>query len=314
MWSMIDRRVVASWVLAFALVGSTALVGCSDDDNGNDNGSDDGGGDVGATTRTCNLGGSDAVCQVCQSLGAAACCPLTSPGGCGTVADLAKFSQCQKAQADKLCLVPSATGPSTFIMTNTTSTATTVYMHFAAEGGACPASNPPTGPGDVPFCTNISGLTCSFQLDAAGGANASRTFPTIANHCLSGTFSFDEEVSCATPSGVTGAEYSLNVAAPFQQALNVSLVNGWNHDIEMVVTSPGGGQSTLGPTTGLTTQNVLGIYPNGCDTCSSRTDPPCPGLFPNLQPGSTDGCNSSDVPCQLNPIPAGSTVEVKLLD
>jgi hypothetical protein len=300
-----------------ALALAAAVAGCSDadnDNNVNDNDDDDGtDGEGGSEIRTCQLGGSDSSCQVCQSLGDAACCPLTTPGACGTVASLQQFSQCQGAEASELCLVPAATGPSTFKMTNTTSAAVTVYMHFAAVGGACPASNPPLGPGDVSFCENISGLTCNFQLDAAGGATATRTFPTIANRCLSGTFSFGLEVSCASPTGVTGAEYSLNVASGFQQTLNISLVNGWNHDIQMDVSSPGGIDTTLGPTTGLDTTDVVGVYPNGCDLCQSRQSPPCPGLFPALTPGSSNGCNGADVPCQLNPVPAGSTVEVKLL-
>jgi hypothetical protein len=307
-------------VVLVALILAGVVAGCSDADNTDnvdnvDNGGDDDDGGFGSSEiRTCQLGGSDASCQVCQSLGDAACCPLTTPSACGTVASLQQFSLCQNSEASELCLVPAATGPSTFKMTNTTAEPVTVYMHFAAVGGACPASNPPIGPGDVPFCENISGLTCNFQLDAAGGANATRTFPTVAGKCLSGTFSFGLEVSCASPTGVTGAEYSLNVASGSQQTLNISLVNGWNHDIQIDVSSPGGGSTTLGPTTGLDTTNLVGVYPNGCDLCQSRGDPPCQGLFPALTPGTTNGCNAADTPCQVNPVPAGSTVEVKLLE
>lgn len=306
---MVDHRSMRALVLALTFALAAGCGSRSGDDDGLD----------GAEVRTCALGGADASCQICQNLGDAACCPLTSPAGCGTVADLSKFSQCSGAQAAQLCLVPAASGPSTLVMTNMTASATTVHMHFAAQGGSCPESNPPTRPEDVPFCQNIekwapaTGGSCTFVLDASGGANASRTLPTISGRCLSGTFTFDAELSCASPSGVTGAEYSLNVAAPFQQTLNISLVNGWNHDIQMSAISPGGGSSTLGPTSGVNTTGLVGVYPNGCDVCQSRSDPPCTNLFPSLGPGTSNGCNPAGTPCQLNPVPAGSTVEVQLL-
>lgn len=309
---LVDRRSIR--LLALALTVALAT-GCGNDDTKSGSGDGLGGGEV----RTCALGGADSACQVCQNLGEAACCPLSNPAGCGTVANLSEFSQCSGAQAAELCVVPVASGASTLVMTNTTATATTVHMHFAAQGGGCPAGNPPTRPEDVPFCRNIepwtaaNGGSCTFVLDAAGGGNASRTLPTVAGRCLSGTFTFDADLACTAPSGVTGAEYSLNLEAPFQQTLNISLVNGWNHDIQMSVSSPGGGSSTLGPTNGIDTTGLVGVYPNGCDVCQSRGAPPCTGLYPSLGPGTSSGCNPAGTPCQLNPVPAGSTVEVQLL-
>lgn len=158
-------------------------------------------------------------------------------------------------------------------VTNRTDAGTTVYASFGTNSQV----------GWWSFCADAGSGNCSFPL-GAGGTQALPTGGAAANV----TLAFDQAPSCNT----TVAEFNFNVSGWSQDTANISLVNGWNHDVEIDVS----GNRTLGPTQGADANaGVYGVYPLFCDVCVARQSPPC-----GIQPcGSSPDDGGQGCGCQL---------------
>lgn len=195
----------------------------------------------------------------------------------------------------------SAAGGSLAAITNDTKIATTVYLAFGSNSVVLPSS-----PG-WSFCAG-SGLNCSFPL----AAGATQALP-LAGQWLNVTVSFGAPVTCNT----TKAEININNPAWYDIA-DVSLVDGFSNFVAVYVTGAADAGTTirLGPPNGPTgNEQLVGVYPLGCDLCVARGSPPC-----GMKPG-TDGCKAGTQydpkpPCQYQGATkggGGSTYTVKLL-
>lgn len=173
---------------------------------------------------------------------------------------------------------------------------TTVYVSFGSDSRI--TAN------DWTFC-NGSGLNCNFVL----GANSTKPLPNPSGSYINATFSFDAPVGC----GVTKAEVNINNPS-WADTLDVSLVDGYSNDIQMLVTTDAETPTTLGPPKGESgNEKVFGLFPYGCDICVERQNPPC-----GISKGK-EGCKKGtqydpDVPCQYQaPASENLSVEVQLL-
>jgi hypothetical protein len=162
------------------------------------------------------------------------------------------------------------------------------------------------------FCTPTpSG--CAFPLDS----DASRVLPAGSKE-LSVNISFDQPGGCQG-SGIDLGEFTINAGA--YDTADISMVNGWNADMRIDVVD-GEHHLTLGPTQGPDSgAGIYGIFPNGCDICVARQNPPCAWQTECGTPeggGAPCGCqggtqyNPSPV-CQVTPLPPDSYVTVVLL-
>lgn len=181
-------------------------------------------------------------------------------------------------------------GSSTLSITNSTRANTIVYFAFGADSAIV----------SWKFCPITARLNCQFPLKAG----ATQTLPLDGKY-LNATISFGAPVTCNT----TKAELNLNNPAWYDIA-DVSLVDGYSNKVEIDI-----GSVKLGPPLGATgNEKVYGLFPNGCDICVARQNPPC-----GMAPGK-DGCKKGpdqyhpDVPCQWqgHVMGGGSTVKIYL--
>jgi hypothetical protein len=194
-------------------------------------------------------------------------------------------------------LKTASTTSSTLSIENDTDSAVKVFFAFGADSAVRPSS-----PGWA-FCKG-TGLNCDFEL-----AKRDKQSAPLAGKWLNATISFDKPVTCDT----TKAEVNINNPSWYDIA-DISLVDGFNKFIAIDTVSSAGAL-TLGPPNGVNgNEKVFGLYPNGCDICTARQNPPC-----NMKPG-TGGCKTGtqykpDVPCQWQgPTMGGGTqVTVRLL-
>lgn len=190
-----------------------------------------------------------------------------------------------------------AASASTLAIANDTDNAVKVYIAFGANSVVLPSSQ------GWAFCQG-SGLNCNFEL----AKHASQHTP-LAGKYLNATLSFDKPVTCNT----TKAEVNINNPG-WYDIVDISLVDGFNKFVA-VDTVSSAGPVTLGPPHGVSgNESVFGLYPNGCDICTTRQNPPC-----GMKSGA-DGCKKGtqykpDVPCQWQgPSMGGGThVTVRLL-
>ena len=184
---------------------------------------------------------------------------------------------------------------STATIVNRSGVATTVYVSFGSNSQV-------TG---WPFCADAGGGQCSFLL----APDAGQPLPT-GGQPANVTLAFDKLVSC----GASLAEFNFAIPGWSQDTANISLVNGWNHDVEIDVP----GAATLGPTQGADANaDVFGVYPVACDICVSRSAPPCSFDAGGCTAPGSCGCKSGTqydpaVPCQESFTP-GATVTVALV-
>ncbi len=184
---------------------------------------------------------------------------------------------------------------STASVQNTTDRVATVYLAFGADSQVLPSR--------WPFCVSKAPLTCQFPL----AANATQVLD-IGSSYLNATLAFDAQVGC----GSTKAELNLN-NPDWHDTLDVSLVDGFNRDVELAVADSAGAHS-FEAKTAQGNQKASGVFPLGCDICVARQSPPC-----GMSPGK-DGCKSGpdqyhpDVICQYQGPAAfgGSAVVVRL--
>ena len=182
-------------------------------------------------------------------------------------------------------------------VSNGTSDAVQVYVAFGADSKITAS--------DWTFC-NGSGLNCNFSL----AGSATKTMPNASDTYINATFAFAAAVGC----GVTKAEIGIN-NPKWYDTLDVSLVDGYSNDVEIIYTPTGGKAVNLGPPLGKDgNEKVYGLFPYGCDICVERQNPPC-----GISTGKT-GCKKGtqydpDVPCQFQgaTMGGGGDVEIKLL-
>jgi hypothetical protein len=191
-------------------------------------------------------------------------------------------------------LFPFASGSAALSISNQKTEQTTVYVSFGADSKITAD--------DWSFC-NGSGLNCNFDLAGSG----SKSLPNPNGDYINATFSFGAAVGC----GVTKAEVNIN-NPNWYDTLDVSLVDGYSDNVQIVVTDVTG-TTNLGPPLGKAgNEKVYGLFPYGCDICVERQNPPC-----GTTKGKT-GCKTGtqydpDVPCQFQGQRSGSrTVEVQL--
>ena len=188
---------------------------------------------------------------------------------------------------------------------NRTKRAATVFASFGAGTVVTQADW-------AAFCAPLDAdAGCSFPLAPEG----KQDLPT-GGKFLNATLSFGAYPACAVSLG----EVDVSNPSWVQDTANISLVNGWNKDIAIEVTTPGDGGILLGPTRGPRDNGkVFGVYPSGCDICVARQNPPC-GFSPCGSPdGSPSSCGckggtqyNPEVPCQAS-FDKGSTVTIVLV-
>ena len=184
---------------------------------------------------------------------------------------------------------------------NQSSADVTVYVSFYPDSMVMP-------PDWQRFCTG-SGLNCQFPL----AMHASQPLPNPNGLHLNFNVGFNN-TGCNS-NGTTLGEVNVNQPT-WYDILDVSLVNGYNSNVEIVVTPTNGSPTTLGPPKGMTgNETVYGVYPFACDVCVARCNPPCgysksdPLNCSNVagcsgcQSNGTDGCHTGsqdqpDVACQ----------------
>ena len=173
---------------------------------------------------------------------------------------------------------PTATG--TQVTLTNLQVATTVYVAFGADSKIQAADW-------ASFCTPNGALNCSFSL------TDSQALPNAQGAYLNATIAFGSPVGC----GATKAELNVNNPA-WYDTLDVSLVDGYSNKIEIDYAPPGAALVKLGPPVGKDgNEQVLGVFPYGCDICTARQSPPC-----GIAAGGT-GCKAGtqykpDVACQ----------------
>ncbi len=195
---------------------------------------------------------------------------------------------------------PTAGFDTKVVVSNMTDAGAVVNISIGADSKVMPAA--------WSFCGVDAGLTCSFPLPASG----SQALPTGGQY-LNASVAFNGPVGC----GSTIAEVTANTGNGYGTA-DVSLVNGWNADVQITVNG-----QTLGPATKGDMSKVSGVFPNGCDVCVARQKPPCGikpcGSSPN-DGGQACGCKTGSqynptVPCQITyqKADAGSLVNIALV-
>jgi hypothetical protein len=172
--------------------------------------------------------------------------------------------------------------PGTQVTLTNQSSPTTAYISFGADSKiqADTWSS---------FCNVTSNLTCNFAIAS------SQALPNPEGIYLNMTVAFGAPVGC----NATKAEVNVN-NPNWYDTYDVSLVDGYSNNIEINYTAVNSdaGVVVLGPPAGKDgNENVLGVFPYGCDICVDRQNPPC-----GIAKGSS-GCKSGsqykpDVACQ----------------
>ncbi len=182
------------------------------------------------------------------------------------------------------------------LISNEQANSVDVYVSFGSDSKITAA--------DWSFCTG-SGLNCQFSL----GGKTMQLMPNPDGKYINATLSFGAPVDC----GVTKAEVNINNPS-WYDTFDVSLVDGYSNNVEMIYTPPSGSATTLGPPNGETgNEKVYGVFPYGCDICVERQNPPC-GITKGKEGCKTGTQYNPDVPCQMQGAVkgGGGSLEVKL--
>ncbi|HOW54219.1 MAG TPA: hypothetical protein PLR60_06125 [Syntrophorhabdaceae bacterium] len=156
------------------------------------------------------------------------------------------------------------------------------------------------------FCKSSTGkLNCVFDVPA----NGSKEIPNPGYKYLNMALAFKANVGC----GSTKAEVTVN-NPKWYDVLDVSLVDGFNEKIQINVTPAGGKATVLGPPKGKSgNQKVFGVFPEGCDVCVERRNPPC-GYSKGKSPECKAGTEMKpDVVCQYQDNSNNGMIEVILV-
>jgi hypothetical protein len=186
---------------------------------------------------------------------------------------------------------PGARTSTQVTVTNRQDVAASVWMTFGADSVVRPSD----------WC---DGDPC-FHLDAG----ESKALPNPGGRYANVTIAFNSPVGC----GSTKAELNLNNPR-WYDVVDVSLVDGFNEIVALVLTPSSGEPTTIQPNGPTGNQRVLGLYPLGCDICVARQNPPCDIPLGN-QECKSGSQSAPDVPCQVQGTPlggGGQSVEVVL--
>lgn len=172
---------------------------------------------------------------------------------------------------------PAPGKPTSLAVHNGTMDAVKVYASFAADSAI--------DGDDWDFCEGDFS-SCSFTV--SGMSNT--VMPDPHGKYLNVTLAFGEPVGC----GVTKAEVNIN-NPDWYDILDVSLVDGFNRQVQITAESGDGSTATLGPAKNDAGDAQLnGVFPYGCDICVARQDPPC---------GIAKGYDGCKVGTQYDPKP-----------
>lgn len=286
---------------------------------------------------TC-AGANLAKCGTCSGTAPQYCCADNGKavGDCCSDATC-DYTQCYDAadpsQPSGACEMPTASPPTQLEIVNQSMSAVTVYINFYPSSQIVPSDW-------SSFCTEISATSCTFSL----AGSASRMIPASSKYLNVNVAFAVDAYACPSQPGGTLAEVNINNPG-FPDVVDISLVNGFNLPMKVVV-DPFGAATTLGPVTSMDgNETAFGVYPYGCDVCVARCCPGCsfigrsdslscdtsPSLDQCGMPGApqctgctgtgADGCKAGtqsnpDVPCQYQGIfkkGDGGTVQVILL-
>jgi len=156
------------------------------------------------------------------------------------------------------------------------------------------------------FCKSSTGkLNCVFDVPA----NGNKEIPNFGFKYLNMAVAFKANVGC----GSTKAEVTVN-NPKWYDVMDVSLVDGFNEKVQINVTPTGAKTVVLGPPKGKSgNQQVFGVFPEGCDVCVERRNPPC-----GYSKGKSSECKSGTemqpgVICQYQDNSNAGTIEVILV-
>jgi len=136
-------------------------------------------------------------------------------------------------------------------------TSTPVYFSFGSDSKVLPT--------DWPFCSVTAPLNCNATM------TGELELPTQGGKYLNVTVAFNAPVGC----GSTKAEINVNNPA-WYDTMDVSLVDGFSNKIAIEYTPPVGAKTLIGPPLGQTgNENLLGVYPYGCDLCVANSAATC---------------------------------------
>ena len=206
---------------------------------------------------------------------------------------------------------------STLKITNRSGTDVKVYLTLGAVPGCVQDVKA------VPFVTDpVNTLQGWFML--AKGASATYTPPQ--GQGTSGNFAFGSPpLNCPTTeyrNGINLAEFMLNNSfqgSGAQETIDISCVAGANALIAFAMT--GGGVWNAGSTQPNVSQfackalgkntGLVGVFPCGCDNCTSRSNPPQPSCPASPPPPAYEDCQAEPI-CnvQRDASKSGGTVEV----
>jgi hypothetical protein len=142
------------------------------------------------------------------------------------------------------------------------------------------------------------------------GKGATKTYTPPQGQGISGNFAFGSPpLNCPTteyPNGINLAEFMLNnnfQGPGAQETIDISCVAGANALIAFAMTGGGGwnggnsqpnvaqfASKALGQNTGL-----VGVYPCGCDNCTSRNNPPQPNCPSSPPPPAYEECQAHPI-------------------
>lgn len=167
---------------------------------------------------------------------------------------------------------------------NSTSTNTiTVFMGFVG-----PTYFGPYSPASFPLCMFNTGNQYVCQFQVTQGTPVTMRFPSTSPVSVAFTATNMPWGACPT----SLAEFNLysQIGGQAQDTIDVSLLNGINTRVAISTTSD---HSLINMKTAVAPfNNILGIYPPGCDGCAVSINPPtwpgCPGKQPssNCQAGT----------------------------
>ena len=181
------------------------------------------------------------------------------------------------------------------VIENKTTKATHVYVSFGADSVV-------QAKDWEKFCTVRAPLNCDFEMNPL----SSQLVPGRGKY-LNATISYDGQ-GC----GATKAE--VNVSNPkWYNILDVSLVDGYSNKVKITNTELSGKVTVIGPPAGQTgNENIMGVFPYGCDICVAQQHPPC-GIVPG-GPGCHSGTQYAPVPvCQWQGPKMGPSEDSKIV-
>jgi hypothetical protein len=154
------------------------------------------------------------------------------------------------------------------------------------------------------FCDSTS-IPLNCHLTLAG--NSSKEIPNPNFKYVNLALAFNSPVTC----GATKAEIIANNRKWFD-IMDVSVVDGFNNQIEIRATPSGQATVILGPPTGLSgNQTLFGVYPFACTQCAAILNPPCGSNGAGECHAGTE--SNPNPPCQYQMNPDNGTIKVILL-